>query len=70
MKLRFVKDTTGIYNHSFKKGEIIEYKPWNFIWKNMTEEERVKKGIFVFCYGQGEFNVFETEIEILKEQND
>ena len=42
-----------------KKGELINYDPWEFNWGSMTEPERRKKGLFVHCYGMGEFEVWE-----------
>lgn len=59
MKLEFLKDTTGIYCIRFLTGQRIEYHPWPHDWQGMTEEERVKKGLFVYCRGHGEFDKFE-----------
>ena len=61
MILEFIKDTKGIYNDIFIKGEIKEYQPWLHSWQGMTEPERVAKGLFVECYGHGEFQVFTKE---------
>jgi hypothetical protein len=58
MKLRFNQDKTGIYGVQYKKGDELAYTPYQNTWQGMTEPERVEKGIFVICYGHGEFNVF------------
>lgn len=68
MKLRFKKDHVGYYDELFKKGQIREYKPWPRVWQRMTEQERVAKGIFVECYGMGDFNVFRPDdVEVVEE---
>ena len=61
MKLKFKRFHRGCYNDEYEKGKIIEYHPWDFEWQGMTEPERVKKGIFVHCYGMGEFDAFKKE---------
>lgn len=43
---------------TLEKGDEVIYTPWNFEWQGMTEQERVEKGIFVNCYGHGEFEVY------------
>ena len=57
--LEFIKDTPGIYGKVYKKGEIIEYIPWNYEFHDMDEVTRIKNGIYVHCYGHGEFDRFE-----------
>ena len=58
MKLLFKKETRGIYYKHWDRGDVISYYPWDGVWQGMTEQERVEKGIFVHCQGQGEFDVF------------
>ena len=58
MKLEFIKTYRGWGGDIFEKGQIVEYRPWEFEWQEMTEPERVAKGIFVHCYGMGEFDAF------------
>jgi hypothetical protein len=58
MELEFLHETTGIYNTIYQAGERIKYRPWTFEWHGMTEPERVSKGIFVHCYGHGEFEIY------------
>lgn len=60
LKLEFLRDTMGIYDVLYRKGQIIDYHPWSFEWQNMSEPERVKKNIFVHCRGMGEFDVFRS----------
>lgn len=38
-------------------GERVEYHPWEFDWHDMDEPTRVSNGIYVFCYGHGEFEI-------------
>ncbi len=61
MKLEFIKNYKGCYNEFYEKGQVIDYHPWDFKWQGMTEKERVKKGVFVHCYGMGEFDKFGVE---------
>jgi len=56
--LIFKRDVQGIYGMKYQKGEEKKYHPWCCEWQGMSEPERVDKGIFVECFGQGEFNVF------------
>ena len=56
--LRFKRDVLGIYNLLFPAGSTYEYTPWDHEWQGKTEPQRRKDGLFVVCYGQGEFNVF------------
>jgi hypothetical protein len=60
MKLKFIKTVTGCYNEIYRKDDIIEYSPWNHYWQDMSEQERVSKGIYIHCHGQGEFDVFNS----------
>ena len=53
IKLRFKRDIG-----SNKKGDEKTYYPWKCNWQGMSEPERVDKGIFVECFGQGEFSVY------------
>jgi hypothetical protein len=52
-----------------RRGETFEYAPWDFEWQGMQEEERIAKGIFVKCYGHGEFDVYilGKDVEIVAE---
>jgi hypothetical protein len=70
MLLQAVKDLNGIVAR--KKGDVFEYKPWHYLWKGMTEQERRVKGIYVNCYGHSEFQVLESGIDvaILKDSKD
>ena len=61
MKLKFIKDRTGCFGRTFIKDSEIEYSSWKHKWQGMTEPQRVKKNIFVFCYGMGEFDVFRAD---------
>ena len=56
IKLRFKRDIG-----SHKKGDEKTYYPWGFNWQGMSEPERVDKGIFVECFGQGEFSVYRRQ---------
>jgi len=62
MYIEFIKDTVGIYNVPFNKGTIKKYFPWDYEWQEMSESERVAKGIFVECHGHGEFDVFRSDV--------
>ena len=65
MKLVCIKDINGIISRD--KGEVVDYIPWFYSWQSMSEDVRVSKGIFVHCYGQGEFEALrigkDVEIE-------
>ena len=71
INLRFIKDTIGSYNDLFEEGTIIPYDKWDYEWQNMTEPERVKKGIFVHCQGMGDFDVFRVgkDVEIVSSES-
>lgn len=62
VKLKFTKQTEGIYGKVYEIGEIIDYHPWEFDWQGMNEKDRVGKGIYVHCYGHGEFEVYRDVI--------
>lgn len=64
MILKFIKDTTGIYDVLYKKDQEKTYYPWPHEWQGMTEKKRVKQGIFVECHGHGEFDVFRKGIDV------
>jgi hypothetical protein len=67
IKLRALKDINMIYETT-KRGEIIDYIPWNRSWQGMSEQERVQKGIFVMCYGHGEFDVLtKDDVEVVSD---
>jgi hypothetical protein len=55
IKLKALKDIDGIVTR--KKGDVIEYYPWDSIWQSLDEPSRVAKGLFIHCYGMGEFEV-------------
>ncbi len=40
-----------------RAGDMVTYHPWPHEWQGMSEPERVAKGIYINCYGQGEFEV-------------
>lgn len=47
--LKLIRDYGG-YNE-LKCGDIVEYKPFNRVWRGMTEQERVSRGLYVNCGG-------------------
>lgn len=59
MKIKLLKDYSG--HREYKAGEILDYEPWPHEWRSMSEPERVAKGIYVYCYGHGDFHAFEAE---------
>lgn len=61
-QLEVTKHIKGIVNRA--KGDLIDYYPWDFKWQGMTEPERVEKGIYVICYGHGEFEVLKEGIDV------
>jgi len=63
MELQFVKNVTDVH-FPYLKGEKKKYIPWDFEWRGMTEPERIKKGIFVFCMGMGDFEVFREGVDV------
>jgi hypothetical protein len=64
-QLMFIKDTPKIYGlPAYKKFEIIKYKKWDYDWQGMSEKTRVKNGIFVRCWGMGEFEVFRLGVDV------
>ena len=60
--IKMIRDKRGIVNRS--KGELLFYKPWDYEWQGMTEQQRVSKGIYVNCFGHGEFEVLKVGIDI------
>lgn len=71
MKLRFKRYHRGFGGDEYQEGEIIDYRPWKHEWQGMTEPERVEKGLFIHCYGMGEFDVFrEDDVEPLVKKYD
>ena len=68
MKLKILKQIN--YFKTYNPGEIIEYKPWDYVWQGLTEPERVARGIFVYCFGHGDFIAFkvsEGDVEIVED---
>ena len=63
MKLECLKDIKGIVER--KKGDIINYIPYKPMWQDMNEEERIQKGIYVICYGMGEFEVLKEGVDVI-----
>jgi hypothetical protein len=64
-QLMFIKDTPKIYGlPPYKKFQIIDYKKWDYAWQGMSERTRVKKGIFVHCWGMGEFEIFRIGVDV------
>lgn len=55
IQLQTIKDISGIVCR--KRGDIFPYNPWNFQWQGIGEKDRVAQGLFIHCYGQGEFEV-------------
>lgn len=35
------------------------------MWQDMNEEERIQKGIYVICYGMGEFEVLKEGVDVI-----
>tara|TARA_R110000822_G_scaffold100746_1_gene226529 strand:- start:51 stop:248 length:198 start_codon:yes stop_codon:yes gene_type:complete len=60
--IKMIRNKRGIVNRS--KGEILFYNPWDYEWQGMTEQQRVDKGIYVNCFGHGEFEVLKVGIDI------
>lgn len=56
-KMKLIRDIPGVVNR--KKGEIIclDGYQWSHPWQDMSSDERTKYGIYVHCYGHGEFEV-------------
>ena len=68
IRLKTIRDLTnkGKYMFPLKKGDIIDYIPWYHKWRDMSESERVDKGIFVHCHGHGSFEVFYENKDVMK----
>jgi len=62
IKLKFIKDHCGYWNKIYKTGDVIDYTPWDHEFQGISESDRVKKGIFVHCYGNGDFDVFNADM--------
>ena len=61
--LTMKRDKQGIISR--KKGDKINYKPWHNCFQGLSEQERVDIGMFVHCYGQGEFEVLtNNDVEV------
>lgn len=63
MQLEFIKNTKD-QTILRKKGEKINYNPWPYEWRGMNESERRERGLFVFCYGMGDFQIFKEGIDV------
>jgi len=46
------------------KGDKVEYVPWDYEWQGLSGSERVKRGLYIHCYGMGEFEVLREGIEV------
>ena len=57
-----IQNTCGIVDRYI--GDIIDYIPWDHEWQGMIEQERVKDGLFVHCFGHGEFEVLRVGVDI------
>ena len=64
MKLQFIKETQGIYDRVYHIGEVIQYRPWEFEWQGMKEQDRIAQGIFIHCFGMGEFERYDKGIDV------
>jgi hypothetical protein len=64
--MKFIKNQRGLRNANI--GDAYEYSPWPHVWQGMTEPERINKGIYVECYGHGEFVVFKLGEDIEKKE--
>mgnify|MGYP003646230609 FL=1 len=60
--IKMIRDKQGIVNR--RNGELLFYKPWDYEWQGMTERQRVDKGIYVNCFGHGDFEVLKLGIDI------
>lgn len=47
-----------------QKGDEIEYSPWKHKFRGMEEPERVTNGIYVHCFGHGEFEILKSPEEV------
>lgn len=61
--LQFIKDT-DCCGTLYKKDDVISYTPWFYIWQNQSESERRENGIYIHCYGHGEFAKFIEGIDV------
>lgn len=64
MKLKMIKDVKGMVERV--EGEVFDYNPWNFEFQGKTEPQRVSEGLFVHCYGMGEFEVLREAVEVCR----
>lgn len=62
VKLTFLKDIDGVVTR--KTGDTIVYEPYNKKFQSKTESERVDAGMFVHCYGHGEFEVLKEGVNV------
>ncbi len=58
IKLIMLRDIRGIVNRM--AGDIVEYYSWPYEWQGMTEEQRVAEGLYVICFGHGEFEIIKV----------
>ena len=64
IELRLLRDTQGIISR--KRDDVITYSPWDFKWQGMSETERTRRGIYVTCFGQGEFEILYGGHDVLE----
>lgn len=64
VKLRAIIDIDGFINR--KAGDEFYYSPWNFEWQGMSENERLQKGLFIHCFGHGEFEALRIGSDVEK----
>ena len=62
MILTFLRDIDGIVAR--KSGDSIEYEPWDFEWQGISELDRIKMGLYVQCFGQGEFEILVVDRDV------
>jgi hypothetical protein len=62
MKLVMIKNKKGIVDRYM--GDVVEYEPWPHKWQGMGEGERLKNGIFIKCFGHGEFEVLRLREDV------
>lgn len=65
MKLKVMRDINGIITR--KAGDVIDYTPWPHEFQGLSEPERADEGLFVHCFGHGEFEVLTVD-DVEKEE--
>ena len=63
--LKCIKDQDDPW-YPYKKGQIFKYEPWEFTYQGKKEKTRVKKGIYVFCDGHGDFRTYKEGVDVVR----